>query len=622
VNKFKLELYGTVSIIILIIITALVSLDYTAFKSESITLSKQILREKNTNVETSIVEKINGYQKVLSAFALSQSDTDGKTLSAEAIAQLGMLNRTLNDVSEGAYIITKNGAIFDDHGTKLTFNVKALNRNYYDGIFNKGIDFFVSEPFESAVSKKKILVFAKRINANSAAIVSVYLKSVLGETASRSDLFIYSKDGMVLVAPSDSLLDKNIYQERPLYKKFSTKNPELYYEADNVDYTAFWEDISVTDWKLVTFLPDAVIAKESSEQLVSAVILGIVSLLIALGILIYIINKLVLKPVGGAPENIAKFMQNIASGDLTQKLADTGKETGIYFSLINLSNQLTTLIKNSHGISESVSSASLQLNAIMNDTKSNSQDEFAQVEQISTAINELSATSQEVSNKAIVAENQTTTARENVATGKDALEKNITLTSEINDSVSHTADIIEELRVFAIEIGTVTDVIKTISEQTNLLALNAAIEAARAGEYGRGFAVVADEVRNLASKTQESTVSIQDIIEKLQTQSEKANSNMAKNVDLIGKSVVLAEHVKASFEDIAKAVESIAEVNSLVATASQQQFCVTEDISKNTTHAFDLVQKNTASIDETLQASSELSQMAEVQQSELAFFKL
>ncbi|WP_413699784.1 methyl-accepting chemotaxis protein [Psychromonas sp. KJ10-10] len=122
----------------------------------------------------------------------------------------------------------------------------------------------------------------------------------------------------------------------------------------------------------------------------------------------------------------------------------------------------------------------------------------------------------------------------------------------------------------------------------------------RAGEAGRGFAVVADEVRALASKTQESTISIQDIIAKLQEQSEKASSNMIKNVDLIEGSVVLADQVKASFEDISNTINTISEINAVVATASLQQTSVTEDIAKNTSIAYDLVQENVSAINQTL----------------------
>jgi methyl-accepting chemotaxis protein len=625
-NKFKLKISGTISLLILIIITVLISISFNAFKTESVALNKEILKEKNATVEAGITEKFKGFKTILSGIQASRDDTEEAMLSNNARTQLNSISRMIKDVSEGVYIIDRIGDIFDSEGQKLDFNVKELNRSYYDEMFNKGETFTISEPFKSAVSGKEVVVFAHRIDNDTAAIASVYLQDVLSSVADREDMFIYDDDGTILVAPNDSYLGKNIDTERPLYKSFNENTPELQYHAtidgNDVGFTAFWGKMDTTNWNYVSFVKDEIIEEASHDQLISTMIFGFVSLIVALGIVIYTMEKLVLKPVGGVPDEIAALMEKMAAGDLTQNLRQTGKETGIYLSLVNLSQQLTELIKNSHGISESVSSASLQLNTIMNGTKSNSQDEMAQVEQISTAINELSSTSQEVSSKAVMAEDEARKANDNVASGKLTLEKNIQLTSDINASVTDTAIIVKELKDFSDEIGSVTEVIKTISEQTNLLALNAAIEAARAGEYGRGFAVVADEVRNLASKTQESTISIQAIIEKLQVQSEKANSNMNQNVELIEQSVLLADQVKASFEDISKAVESISDINTLVATASQEQFCVTEDISKNVTQAFDLVQQNVAAVDETLQASAELAQMAEEQKKELAFFRV
>jgi len=137
--------------------------------------------------------------------------------------------------------------------------------------------------------------------------------------------------------------------------------------------------------------------------------------------------------------------------------------------------------------------------------------------------------------------------------------------------VTNTASIVSELSQLVLEIGSVTEVINNISEQTNLLALNAAIEAARAGEQGP---------------------------------------------------VALADQIKAAFEEIAAASQSISDINTLVATASQQQFAVTEEISQSITNTFDLVNRNVSAIHQTLQASTELAQLAEAQTNELEYFKV
>ncbi|EGQ9133426.1 methyl-accepting chemotaxis protein, partial [Vibrio parahaemolyticus] len=608
-NEFKVRILGTIGAIIAFIVVALIAISFMSFKNESIELNKQVLQEKNATIEENLSRRIEGYRSVLSGVKASKADITDEGLSDRAIIQLEMLYRTQTQFIEGAYLVDVEGGIFNAKGEKLDFNVRDLGRNYYKAVFNEGKTFFFSPPFVSAVTNREIVVMAYKIDNSIAVITSVYLDSFLESVAERKDVFLYAEDGTILAAPYPGLRGKNIYQELPLYKGFSASTPEMNYskavEGDDTAFTAFWTQLDIAGWKLVSFIKDAEIKKGADSQLVTSAIVGAVSLIIGLSILLVTVNKLVLVPVGGAPTEIAGLMEKMANGDFTQRITPTGNETGIYQSLIKLSNQLSELIQNTHSISENVASASEELNAVMNDTKSNAQEELSQVEQISTAITELSSTSQEVSQQALVAEREACKAKENVQSGKQTLEQNITLTGSIHSSVNESANIVDELRQFAIEIGSVTEVINSISEQTNLLALNAAIEAARAGEHGRGFAVVADEVRSLASKTQESTVSIQEIIEKLQKQSERAQTNMAQNVELIVHSVQLADNIKASFEDISASVDSISETNTVVATAAQEQFSVTEDISRNTTLAFDLVQQNVFGMNDTLQASSD-----------------
>ncbi|RYU65537.1 chemotaxis protein [Aliivibrio finisterrensis] len=395
--------------------------------------------------------------------------------------------------------------------------------------------------------------------------------------------------------------------------------------STNGDVTTEINSIAVKSqrwhWYLGSGIQDKVIQDMFYAFLTKGIVIGIVINFFVGLLILFCVRKYNLI-LGNDLNNIFTIFDTIANGDLSNSFDVTGKETGIYASMITLNEKLTSVINSSFHISENVTVSSEELTVVMKNIANNTQNELSQVETISTAISELSSTSKEVSLNALQAEDKTKQAISHIDLGNKALEQSIVLTQTINDSVQETANMIEELKSSAITIGEVTSVISAISDQTNLLALNAAIEAARAGEQGRGFAVVADEVRSLAAKTQESTKSIQNIILTLQSKSEKTNDNMRLNVNSIQESVILLSNVKSSFEDITKSVKSISDINTLVATASQEQSSVTEDIAKNTIRVFDLVNENMAAVNQTEQASQELALLAEQQTNELSFFKL
>ncbi|EFP96424.1 methyl-accepting chemotaxis protein [Vibrio caribbeanicus] len=356
-----------------------------------------------------------------------------------------------------------------------------------------------------------------------------------------------------------------------------------------------------------------------SSSVVNLIILSIICCVVS-GSFLMFINHLLGKNI----TEMSDAIKQLADGVL--KPLELVPSKNEFFKIKKTYNQsieqLSQLIKELTSSSDNTNSASDNLSQLMTSTADNTQNVLTRVESISTAISELSSTSKEVSSNAVQAEDETRKATENVKHGNKALDKSIVLTQSINNSVQETAGMIEELKNSAVNIGEVTNVISSISEQTNLLALNAAIEAARAGEQGRGFAVVADEVRQLAGKTQESTQNIQEIISKLQEQSEKANNNMIANVASIQESVELSDNVKSSFDDIANSVEVISGINTLVATASQEQYSVTEEIAQSTVTMFDLVSENVGAVDQAQRSASELSSLAEKQNKELSFFKV
>jgi len=131
------------------------------------------------------------------------------------------------------------------------------------------------------------------------------------------------------------------------------------------------------------------------------------------------------------------------------------------------------------------------------------------------------------------------------------------------------------------KIGSVLEVIRSIAEQTNLLALNAAIEAARAGEAGRGFAVVADEVRNLAKRTQDSTEQINNILNLLVNRIKEVTVSMDQSLVESGKAIDLSAEVMAAFETIESKVHMIRDMTMQIATATEEQHLVTEEINQN-----------------------------------------
>jgi len=204
-----------------------------------------------------------------------------------------------------------------------------------------------------------------------------------------------------------------------------------------------------------------------------------------------------------------------------------------------------------------------------------------QIEQVATAMNQMSSTAQEVARSAAAAVSSAHSVNDETVNGRGLVQSQQGSIARLASEIDQSVRVINQLATDSQSISSVLEVIKSIAEQTNLLALNAAIEAARAGEQGRGFAVVADEVRTLARRTQHSTEEIEHMISRLHSGVAAAVKAMGTSHEMASGTVEQSDKVQQALENILGAVGMIVDQNQQIAAAVEQQTAVAHDIDQN-----------------------------------------
>jgi methyl-accepting chemotaxis protein len=333
--------------------------------------------------------------------------------------------------------------------------------------------------------------------------------------------------------------------------------------------------------------------------------------LIAFIIAIFVSYRLIgrlYSTIGGEPDSAAQLIRVFASGDLTQQ-AHTKFPKSIIGALSTMSSELSHIMKAISSSAGQVSDAAKVMNQTSTDNQSLVIDQKQQTLDGANAISEISTSVQEIARLTNEAAMQAQTADKETINGNQEVAKTLTSIAELAAKVEEAARVIDELSEDSKQIGTVVEVIADITEQTNLLALNAAIEAARAGEHGRGFAVVADEVRGLASRTKESTLNIQKLIEKTQSRTVIAVKVMEEGKNKAHQCVTQAEHAGESLAVISRSVTAINDMNAQIASVAEQQSAVAEEINNNFRRITDVSDKAEAGSQSISSLSTELNQL-------------
>ncbi|MGC7893155.1 MULTISPECIES: methyl-accepting chemotaxis protein [Vibrio] len=363
---------------------------------------------------------------------------------------------------------------------------------------------------------------------------------------------------------------------------------------------------------------DKIAAHEQSAM--NTAMFTVLSVLALSLVVAWILSNMIVAPI----QKLQAVMRELAQGNLTIRAdADGENEISKLGKDVNTTtSQLHATVDHLNRISEEVASASTELAAVMTQAESNAQQELSEIEQVASAVNELASTANNVSDNATVADSTAREADELAKSGLAIFKESAQASLQMSEALNHAASVVLRLKEQSEQINDVVEVIRGVSEQTNLLALNAAIEAARAGETGRGFAVVADEVRMLAARTESSTKEIRVIIEELQSQSILANDSMQTSIEMLARNGELTQRANDALVGITESVSDINDSNTQVATAAEEQSQVTQDINRNVVNMSELVNQNVTGISQSASASAELSQLAEKQKAQLAFFKL
>ena len=338
---------------------------------------------------------------------------------------------------------------------------------------------------------------------------------------------------------------------------------------------------------------------EAVEDIMLTQLIAIVSIFVVCVCVLVLLLARFVKPLSG----LQQALQDISKGDgdLTVRLPVQGSD-----EIAKIASDFNIFVNNINEIISKSVQTGIDLGRSATEIRSQSLQALSRGEQQSgqslvvvTSMSQMIATINEISQNAASAVDSAQRANNGIQSGRQTLQESIVTINNLGDEMTDMSLVITSLAQKTQSIGSILDVIRSISAQTNLLALNAAIEAARAGEAGRGFSVVADEVRNLASKTASSTDEIQTMIDQLQNEAKNAVTAMDSSKSLAVDSAKTTQNAQEMLDDISEQVSMILDVNTQVASATGKQSSVANEINVN----MDTVD---SSVKEGLNASYEL----------------
>ncbi|MEH6445344.1 MAG: methyl-accepting chemotaxis protein [Oceanospirillaceae bacterium] len=370
---------------------------------------------------------------------------------------------------------------------------------------------------------------------------------------------------------------------------------------------------SMTEHALETVLHD------EESALLGLILISLASSIIGIVVGV-LITRAITKPLAHAVETANR----LSEGDLTVEVnIQSSDETGqLLLAMRKLTENLREIITHVATSTEQLTSATVEMSAVTQQTAQNLHTQEVELSQTSAAMEQMSATVQEVAQSAALAAKSANQADTEANHGKSVVKQVSCSINTLAVDIADTQAVISRLDRETEHVDSILEVITSIAEQTNLLALNAAIEAARAGEQGRGFAVVADEVRTLASRTQMSVAETQQMISSLKSEVKNSVQAMQKGHARTVATVDLSTQAELSLSQISQAVATINEMNDQIASAAEQQSAVAEQTSGSINQINQAAIENSAGAQQQASATEEIAQLSENLKQLVGHFKV
>ena len=362
---------------------------------------------------------------------------------------------------------------------------------------------------------------------------------------------------------------------------------------------------------VVTAYPEAEVARIAKGRMFSIIGIGVFACVLLIGLLLFLLRRLVLKPLGGEPDAASAAAARIAAGDLRETIPlKRGDEHSMMAAIARMQDSLRAIVGSIHGSVGALDEAAEALVQMAERVARGSSQQNDATATIAATLEEITVSIRQVSDGASSVDQMAGSAGTLAGEGDVIVGDAVSEMRQSAAVVNQSAQTVEQLGRDSQRVTEIVQVIKEIADQTNLLALNAAIEAARAGEQGRGFAVVADEVRKLAERTALSTQEIGGMIGDIQRNTAAAIAGIEDGALRVNSSVERAEAAGVGMTRIREATESVVHAVGEISNSLKEQSMAAELIARNVEQVANMNEENTAAVHGVTDAVRRLHELA------------